>query len=71
MTGKWFSPGTSVSSTNKNDRLDITEILLKEALKHHYSNPNPRLFVVVLFWCFFVVVVLFCFFLLYVCLLIC
>ena len=28
----WFSPGPSVSSTNKTDRLDITEILLKVAL---------------------------------------
>ena len=32
-TGRWFSPGTSVSSTNKNDRHDISEILLK------YKNP--------------------------------
>jgi hypothetical protein len=28
----WFSPGTRVSSTNKNDRHDLTEILLKVAL---------------------------------------
>ena len=28
----WFSPGTPVSSTNKTDRNDITEILLKVAL---------------------------------------
>jgi len=28
----WFSPGTPVSSTNKTDRHDITEILLKVAL---------------------------------------
>jgi len=31
-TGRWFSPGTSVSSTNKTDHHDITEILLKVAL---------------------------------------
>jgi hypothetical protein len=31
-TGRWFSPGTPVSSTNKTDRHDITEILLKAAL---------------------------------------
>jgi hypothetical protein len=31
-TGRWFSPSTPVSSTNKNDRHDITEILLKVAL---------------------------------------
>jgi hypothetical protein len=29
-TGLWFSPGTAVSSTNKADRHDITEILLKQ-----------------------------------------
>ena len=31
-TGQWFSPGTLVYSTNKTDRHDITEILLKVAL---------------------------------------
>jgi hypothetical protein len=31
-TGWWFSPGSSVSSTNKTDRHDITERLLKVAL---------------------------------------
>ena len=30
--GLWFSPGTPVSSTNKTDRNDITEILLKVVL---------------------------------------
>jgi hypothetical protein len=30
--GWWFSPGTLVSSTNKTDRHNITEILLKVAL---------------------------------------
>jgi hypothetical protein len=29
--GRWFSPGTPVSSTNKTDRHDISEILLKVA----------------------------------------
>jgi hypothetical protein len=29
-TGRWFSPGTPVSSTNKTDRYDIAEILFKE-----------------------------------------
>ena len=29
---QWFSPGTPVSSTNKTDHYDITEILLKVAL---------------------------------------
>ena len=32
VTGRWFSPGPLVSSTNKTDRHDITEILLKVAL---------------------------------------
>ena len=31
-TGQWFSPGPLVSSTNKTDCHDITEILLKVAL---------------------------------------
>jgi hypothetical protein len=32
-TGRWFSPSTPVSFTNKTDRHDIAEILLKVALK--------------------------------------
>jgi hypothetical protein len=32
VTGRWFSPGSSVSSTNKTDRHNITEILLNAAL---------------------------------------
>ena len=32
VTGRWFSLGFPVSSTNKNDSHDITEILLKVAL---------------------------------------
>jgi hypothetical protein len=32
VTGQWFSPGSPVSATNKTDRHDITEILLKVAL---------------------------------------
>ena len=31
-TGRWFSPGTPVSSTNKTDHHDINEILLKVVL---------------------------------------
>ena len=31
-SGRWFSPGTQVSSTNKTDHHDITEILLKVVL---------------------------------------
>ena len=32
-----FSPGPPVSSTNKTDRHDTAEILLKVALKHHQT----------------------------------
>jgi hypothetical protein len=38
--GRWFSPGTPVSSTNITDCHDITEILLKVAL--NTITPNPR-----------------------------
>jgi hypothetical protein len=37
---KWFSPGPPVSSTNKTDRHDITEILLKSGVKHHQTNKH-------------------------------
>jgi hypothetical protein len=36
----WISPGTLVSSPNKTDRHDITEILLKVALRT--INPNIK-----------------------------
>ena len=48
-TSRWFSPGTPVSSTNKTERHDITELLLKVALNTitiadykqlHKSNIN-------------------------------
>jgi len=32
VAGQWFSPGTPVSSTNKSDRHNITEILMKVTL---------------------------------------
>jgi hypothetical protein len=38
--GRWFSMDTTISSTNKTGRYDITEILLKVALKH--NNPNLK-----------------------------
>jgi hypothetical protein len=38
-TGQWFSPDILVSSTNKTDRHDITEILLKMALST-INNPH-------------------------------
>jgi len=36
--GRWFSPGTLASSTTKNGRHDIAEILLKVAL-----NTNNKI----------------------------
>jgi hypothetical protein len=40
-TGQWFSPGPFVSSTNKTDRHNITEILLKVALNSiNQTKPN-------------------------------
>ena len=39
--GRWFSPGTPVSSTNKTDRHDITERLLKMALNTITLSVTP------------------------------
>jgi len=36
----WFSQGIPVPSTNKADRHNITEILLKVALNNITLNPN-------------------------------
>jgi hypothetical protein len=47
--GQWFSTGTPVSSTNKTDCHDITEIMLKVALKKNTRTLslilllNPRI----------------------------
>jgi hypothetical protein len=38
--GRLFPPGTLVSSTNKTDRHDINEILLKVALSTITLTPN-------------------------------
>jgi hypothetical protein len=40
--GRWFAPGTPVSSNNKTDRHDITEILLYVALRTTNTNPTWR-----------------------------
>ena len=40
-TGRWFSLGTSVSSTNETDHHNITEILLKVAL-HIITLPPTQ-----------------------------
>jgi hypothetical protein len=47
VTGRWFSPGSPVSSTNKTDRHEITEILLKMALyiiKQTNKQTNKQTF---------------------------
>ena len=41
-TGQWFSPGTPVSSTNKTDRHDIAEILLKVVLNTINQTINRK-----------------------------
>ena len=49
-TGWWFFPGPTVSFTNKTDRHDITEILLKGVLntikqtnKHKFNRNSTHL----------------------------
>jgi hypothetical protein len=42
-TGRWFSQGPPVSSTNKTDRHDITEILLKMVLSTIKQTSKPIL----------------------------
>jgi len=40
--GRWFSPGFPISSTNKTDRSEKTEILLKMALNSINQTKNKR-----------------------------
>ena len=40
VTGRWFFPATLVSSINKTDRHDITEIVLKVALNTINLKPE-------------------------------
>ena len=42
MTGRWFFPGTLVSSTNKTDCHDITEILFPVVLSTITLTSNPE-----------------------------
>jgi hypothetical protein len=42
VTGRWFSQGPQVSSTNRTDCQDITEILLKVALKPASKQTNKQ-----------------------------
>ena len=51
LTGLYIPQPPAISSTNKTDHHDITEILLKVALRHH--NPYPgqiRSFLYQLYW---------------------
>ena len=41
--GRWFSPGTPVSSTNKTDHHDIVETLLKVPL-NNINQTKPILY---------------------------
>jgi hypothetical protein len=43
IMGRWFSLGPPVSSTNKTERHDITEILLKVALNNIKPTNQPNL----------------------------
>jgi hypothetical protein len=47
----WFSPGTPISSTNKSDRHDITDILLKVALNTIKPNQpkNQSIFIFIFY----------------------
>ena len=47
VTGRWFSAGPLVSSTNKTDRHDISEILLKVELNTIILTPLKYLFLCV------------------------
>ena len=50
-TGRWFSPGTPVSPTNKTDRHDIAEILLKVALNTIILlPPKTQTYMVLFIW---------------------
>jgi hypothetical protein len=48
VTGRWFSPGPPFSSTNKTNRHDIIEILLKVVLNtikqtsNYYQMPQSE-----------------------------
>jgi hypothetical protein len=42
VTGRWFSPDPQVSSTNKTDHHDITEILLKVASNTTKERKKER-----------------------------
>jgi hypothetical protein len=50
VTGRLVSPGTPVSSTNKTDRHDLTEILLKVAINSIKQTKDEELDLLSLCW---------------------
>jgi hypothetical protein len=44
VAGRWISPSTPVSSTNKTDRHDIAEIIIESGVKYH--KPNQTIFLI-------------------------
>jgi hypothetical protein len=42
VAGRWFSPGTPVSSANNSDRYETIEILFKVALSTITLPPPPK-----------------------------
>ena len=58
VTGQWFSPGTLVSFTNKTDRHDITEILLKVAL--NTINQSQTFCCYFCLFCWFIYIITVC-----------
>jgi hypothetical protein len=52
-TGRWFSPGPLVSSTNKTDHRDIAEMLLQVALNTIKPNETKPNFLIKVDFCYF------------------
>ena len=49
-TGRWFSPGHLVSSSNKTDLHDIIEILMLHIMKHQTNILFIYASIVLYFW---------------------
>jgi hypothetical protein len=48
VTDRWFSPGPPVSSTDKTDHHDITEIFVESGVKYHKAY-KPSTYMVLSF----------------------
>jgi hypothetical protein len=55
--GRWFSPGTTASSTTKTGRHDLAEILLKVAL-NTIQSINQSKFIVSMFCLLFIYILM-------------